>query len=338
MKNSKNKNSFVLFSSLFSVLLFALFVGGCSPVDSATSDEKPISLSAEDLMKEYKENSGAADAKYKGKLLMVTGKVSGTLKTPVYSWISIRGDGSFNLADDPNPKGIGCAFDESEKVDFDKIKSSQKITVIGKNDGMKPAKMMRDGEYIALQNCRIQDKPASDDSMNSNVKVTSEIESNSNKISNTAIAETVRSNIALPDASTGKVPSDTELQIMLQKSIQDFADAVEAEDFTKFRENGSPWYKKTSAARYKEYYKYMSMLTKPLRWTKGRTATFSRPPSITEFKMSEAGSKNSQSFIALNLLGSYEDSGKSVKFEIQYNAVEKEWKINVISFNTSFRN
>lgn len=156
---------------------------------------------------------------------------------------------------------------------------------------------------------------------------------------NKSITQTTPFTTPLPDASTGKIPSDAELQALLQKTIQDFADAVEAEDFTKFRENASTYFKMAPAAAYKKYYGYMHNRFEPhLRSTVGKTATFSREPSIGEFKLSEAGGKNPRYFVALNLNGSYEDSIRTVKFEIQYHADGKEWKISVINLWVSLKN
>lgn len=159
------------------------------------------------------------------------------------------------------------------------------------------------------------------------------------KQTNKFITQTTPFTTALPDASRGRVPSDAGLQALLQKTIQNFADAVESEDFTKFRENASTYYKMAPAASYKKYYGYMHNSFEPhLCSTIGKTATFSREPSIGKFKLSEAGGKNPRYFVALNLNGSYEDSVRTVTFEIQYHADGKEWKISVINFWVLLKN
>src|SRR5262245_22369156 len=55
------------------VLVFA--VASWLTNDSAAAEEKPLTVSAEQLAKEYKSDPAAADKKYKGKLLVVEGKV-----------------------------------------------------------------------------------------------------------------------------------------------------------------------------------------------------------------------------------------------------------------------
>ena len=326
----------VIFSAVF-ILVFVIFSAGCSSprIDlSATNEqifsanaadaakEKEIIIQAGELIKEYRENQTAADEKYRGKMMSVSGEVSGWLKTPGYIWISVRGEGNFSSSD-PNPLGVGCVFAEPEKVDFEKVKNYQKITVVGKNGGMKPAKMMRDGEYVTLENCQIDDKSPSDESGS---------QINANKLPKTAGNTPEPLKIDFPDASTGKLPTDEQLQAMLQKTIQDLAAAIETEDFTNFKttvSKGAVAYN-VPPERLKMFYGHQMMLPR-LRKIIGTKPTFSRPPAIDKYTLTRAD-KTTEVFPAINLSGIYENTDSPVKFEVQYLAEGKDWKVSIFNF------
>lgn len=60
----------------------AALVAGCMKVDTAppskpAAEEVSLRVKAEDILKEYRENAAAADQRYKGKVVEVTGRVIG---------------------------------------------------------------------------------------------------------------------------------------------------------------------------------------------------------------------------------------------------------------------
>lgn len=309
------------------ILFFALtfiFITSSAKVtasnDSLNLDEKPIFIQAEDLIREYKENPKAADEKYKGKMLTVAGKVWGIQKFPKPAIISIRTDFYSDPADKSKLREVECVFDESEKVNSDGIISSQRIMTTGRNVGIKPSKMkMIDSEvigYIRLENCRIE----TESPLNDSTKVDSD------------------KTVGLPDASSGKMPSDAELQVLLQGTIQTFADALESGDFTKFHANTATVsiLHRVTPERLKEVYGGQKYSVKAYRWTKDKKAKFFRPPAFTEYTDSIIGSPESKTFhTSLNLVGNYEewtaDSHKIVEFSLQYLAEGKDWKLLTIN-------
>lgn len=294
---------------------------GFSAGGGESVDEKVIVIKAGELIKEYRENQTTADEKYRGKLMSVSGEVSGTLKAPGYAWISVRGEGNFSSSD-PNPLGVGCILAEPVKIDVTSLKTSQKVTITGKNDGMQKAKMLRDGEYVTLQNCRIDDKPPGD-SVN---------DTNSNKPSNTATKTPAPPVVEFPDASTGKLPTDEEINALLQRTIRDLADAIETEDFTQFKttvSKGAIAYNVTPE-RLKAFYGNKVKLPY-LRKIIGAKPVFSRKPFVGEYTLTK-GDKTVEVYPALNLNGVYEDTDFPVNFEVQYLAEGKEWKVSIFNF------
>lgn len=321
------KNLFYKIIVILSFVLTLVFINPLAKVtastDSLNSDEKPIFIQAEDLIKEYKENPKAADEKYKGKMLTVAGEVGGIRHAPKPVIISVHTDLYRDPADKSKLQEVGCVLDKSEKVNSESIISSQRIMTTGRNAGIKPSvMMMRDdnaeSEYIALENCRIETESPLNDSTN--------VDSDKTKT------------VGLPDASSGKIPSDAELQVLLRSTIQVFADALESGDFTKFHANTATVsiLHKATPERLKEVYGGQKYNVEAYRWTNDKKAKFFRPPAFTEYTDSIVGSPESKTFhTSLNLVGNYEewtaDSHKIVEFSIQYLAEGKDWKLLVIN-------
>ncbi len=304
-------------------LSFAFIISSAkvtASTDSLNSDEKPIFIQAGDLIKEYKENPKEADEKYKGKMLTVAGRVGGIQHNPKPAIISVHTDLYSEPADKSKLREIECVFDESEKVNPDGIISFQRIMTTGRNVGIKPSKSrMIDSEvigYIRLENCRIE----TESPLNDSAKVDSD------------------KTVGLPDASSGKMPSDAELQVLLQGTIQIYADALESGDFTKFYANTATVsiLHRVTPERLKEVYGGQKYNVKAYRWTKDKKAKFFRPPVFTDYTDSIIGSPESKTFhTSLNLVGNYEewtaDSHKIVEFSLQYLAEGKDWKLLTIN-------
>lgn len=144
-------------SAINLVIIFAiglLVILGCSGANknatapdaannsAVTTNEKPIALQAKALTKEYDENELAADGKYKGKMLAVSGKVSNISET--------MGSITAQLEGHQMTSSVMCTFEESEKANVMKLKKGQQATFIGKGDGS------TGGLYVGLEKCRIQ--------------------------------------------------------------------------------------------------------------------------------------------------------------------------------------
>lgn len=138
-----------------------------------------------------------------------------------------------------------------------------------------------------------------------------------------------------PDVSTGEIPIAADLQILLRTTVQAFAAAVKTTDFAAFHQNAAPYYKRVLAVRHAEFYQNMPDWYVPkLEWTAQQTAQFSQPPAIRKFKWTKADKDKTKNkievFSALDLLGSYEDETRKIKFYVQYHRVGTEWKVSVI--------
>ena len=108
---------------------------------AAPPAEKPIAIDAKALTKEYDSNELAADGKYKGKSLAVTGKISNIAETLGNITVSLEGH-EFT-------KTVMCSFEESEKASVVALKKGDKITLTGTGDGS------TGGLYVGLQNCKV---------------------------------------------------------------------------------------------------------------------------------------------------------------------------------------
>lgn len=147
--------------SLVLALLFVFVLGCQSPSDSnsatkptataapksetktdAKPDTKPITIQAKNLTKEYDDNELAADGKYKGKVVEVSGKVSNIAETMGNVTVQLEGH---NIA-----KTVMCSFAESEKESVAKLKKGQNATLIGTGDGMTL------GLYAGLKDCKVK--------------------------------------------------------------------------------------------------------------------------------------------------------------------------------------
>jgi hypothetical protein len=89
-------------------------------------------LKAGDLLKEYGTNAVAADAKYKGKLLQVTGKFGSAQKAPLLGYaVQLLPEDAGDL----NLSGVQCFIVDSAEADVAKLQPGQMITMQGTCDG-----------------------------------------------------------------------------------------------------------------------------------------------------------------------------------------------------------
>jgi hypothetical protein len=121
-------------AALFSLTLTLV---GCgkkhTAVNTAPAATPPVVVKAGDLLKEYAANGIAADAKYKGKLVQVSGKFGATSKVPLKGWaVQV-------LPEDGGEEGgvanVECFLLESAQADVGTLKQGDPITLQGLCDG-----------------------------------------------------------------------------------------------------------------------------------------------------------------------------------------------------------
>jgi predicted phosphodiesterase len=118
-------------------ILFALILGllGCrtrTAPRAAPSAAPDATVKAGDLLNEYSANAVAADAKYKGKLIQVSGKFGSAQKAPLLGYaVQLLPED----APDVNVSYVQCFIVESAQEDVAKLQAEQMITIQGTCDG-----------------------------------------------------------------------------------------------------------------------------------------------------------------------------------------------------------
>ncbi len=85
-----------------------------------------VTVTSAVLAKEYKENEVAADSKYKGKLIEITGKITGVTNGTFDDEIIVKlSDGEYDF------NGSQCYMKESERDKALAMKKDQTVTLIG---------------------------------------------------------------------------------------------------------------------------------------------------------------------------------------------------------------
>jgi hypothetical protein len=130
------------------LLLLAALMPACArkappPPPPATPLTPDVKVTAEQLYKDYQDNSVAADQKYKDKVVQVTGKVLKVGKdTFGNEMVSLATGADLEL-------GITCYFGESARPDAAKLSPGQTAVMTGRCVGL------RAGSYIQLNDCTI---------------------------------------------------------------------------------------------------------------------------------------------------------------------------------------
>jgi hypothetical protein len=91
-----------------------------------------IAVAAGEMLKEYATNAVAADSKYKGKLVRVTGKFGTAQKAPLLGYaVQVLPED----AGDVNLSGIECFVVEAAHADVGRFQQGQMVTLEGTCDG-----------------------------------------------------------------------------------------------------------------------------------------------------------------------------------------------------------
>ena len=134
------------FNFLLALIIFIAIVGCgiCNRSETKKNEQQDpeVIVTAETLIKDYRENEVSADDKYRNKILEVTGVVSQVKKESLSRVIVIL----------QKPKtywGVKCQLKKEYKDEAGDLRAGDKITVIGKCTGLKYR-----SPY--LRNCRIK--------------------------------------------------------------------------------------------------------------------------------------------------------------------------------------
>ena len=107
-----------------------LLMSACSAPPTRHTAPEVIEISATDLYSAYEANQVAADQKYKGRLLEVTGVITSIGKDILGSPYIVLGSG-----DEWEVWGVQCTFSSRYESWLAKLKKGQQVTVTGKCTG-----------------------------------------------------------------------------------------------------------------------------------------------------------------------------------------------------------
>lgn len=119
-----------------------------------------------------------------------------------------------------------------------------------------------------------------------------------------------------------EVPSDTEMRLLVQRTLQDFATSVEAGDFTSFRETTSSDFQQQFSPQdlntaFEVFIQKRMDVVPILRSTATMTPVYSPAPSVGEEKMRNV----------LSVSGTYSTSPVPTNFKLRYLQDGGQWKI-----------
>lgn len=132
-------------SSAFVLVLLCILAVACADTDTDTqkvqSKVTSYILSATRLYRDYDSNEVAADAKYKGKVVIVSGKIQDIGKDIMgEAYIVIGGAGFLD--------GVQCMFTKGEQSSVSRLSKGQQVRVKGEVSGKLG--------NVLLEKCRLQ--------------------------------------------------------------------------------------------------------------------------------------------------------------------------------------
>ena len=104
--------------------------------------EEAVEVSADALLEDYKNNELAADKKYKGKTLRVSGTVSQVTDVLGQKALSVDNGGEYEL------NSVYCILKKEQLDKAASLNKGDQVTVVGKNDGYNQIN-------VTLKNCTI---------------------------------------------------------------------------------------------------------------------------------------------------------------------------------------
>jgi hypothetical protein len=128
------------------------------------------------------------------------------------------------------------------------------------------------------------------------------------------------------DASRGEIPEGDELQEMVQTTLVEFNDAIQADDFTDFFQSISKlWQRQSSPAKLKETFQVFIDRKIDIGSVSKMQADFTSKPRVDD----------SKGFKELILEGRYNTSPNPTRFELKYTPEGKNWKLTGISVDNT---
>lgn len=247
------------------------------------------------------------------------GKSSGSKTVPpayIGAWtgtdgstITIRGDGKGDY------KSGGTSVDGGT-VEVDDAKKELSITFFG----IGPTKKIDSpptGDEMKLDGIVYKRNGGNSTALtDTNSKTTSSPDAKSSPSSSPA-----KTNYEKADASRGEIPEGDELQEMTQKTLIEFNDAVQADDFTDFFQTISKlWQRQSSPAKLKDTFQIFVDRKIDIGAVRTMEATFTSKPRVDD----------SKGFKELILEGKYDTSPNPTRFELKYTPEGKNWKLTGI--------
>lgn len=134
------------FNFLIALIVFIAIVGCgiCQKSDTPREKHKTpqVLVSAETLIKDYRENEVAADKDYKNKILEVEGEVFQVKKESINRVIVI-------LQESKSYWGVKCQLNKIYEDEAGDLRAGDKVTIIGRCVGIR-------NNFPYLSNCRIK--------------------------------------------------------------------------------------------------------------------------------------------------------------------------------------
>lgn len=110
------------------------------PEPKAEPISTAVGMTTEELYSAYKANAVEADAKYKGKILTVTGTVHKIVTKDTFDIYYVM----LTSAEKHEKWNVRCTFDKTHELELERLTAGQTVTVQGKYDGYRTNILMRD--------------------------------------------------------------------------------------------------------------------------------------------------------------------------------------------------
>ena len=139
MSSKRAATRFAFFALMALVIASGIYIVARPRSPVMVSSKTPsYTLTADQLLFEYKANEGAADEKYKGKVVLISGPIRQNGKFMGTAYIVIGGHGFLD--------GVQCMFDKSVAVAS--LSKDSQVTVKGEVSGKKG--------NVLLSNCTLE--------------------------------------------------------------------------------------------------------------------------------------------------------------------------------------
>jgi len=99
--------------------------------EEVSTTETAVTVSASTIVDDYKNNEVAADEKYKGKVVEVSGTIESIAKDVMDTmYVTLAGGGEFEM------RSVQCYFADSEKDKLASLSKGSRLTVKGRCEGL----------------------------------------------------------------------------------------------------------------------------------------------------------------------------------------------------------